>query len=817
METKDVRTVVGTSELEVHKLDVGRKFLLKKAELLKRSNLLRDKEEGNNRMRIEKIKGLVDLGASSGITNQSPKTNITHIILSQSLTDTISIIIDGSTSQHDFNSTLSSRSNTMSTLLKEGETSLLILNVRALSRGIVVTTHTRGSILNESSLLHLKTVVIGKDDLVVLDLGVVSHDNLTTTISRTQIEDKFNDVLKNGTVLVKTSSDRITISELGLNLLQEIALQRLDEGLVTQFNRIRIIISRLEGISTRARTRSILIHLTIDLHHSVVLFLQGHSLQNTLLELEDVLAVLNHRLCIILGNKRSLLGKLDVSNRVTHRRNSRSEVEGVSTIVSVVRVLRELINLHRNLVVLSIHNLHIGSRNDQTDGLLSVPTEIVEENDTHGVVLVEVSPGNGDVSVDVLSTREGLQKRGRGLSIEEETVSHLDVVVIGNSLLLSTSNSIVVLELTVSLLEAENLLVKFLLLNVHLLSISVGEENIRSSDLIAALTVHTLQSLSGGVVTSPVSTSTISVRHKVLLIEAPLALIFVDGLDVVREDRVLDTNTELLTIGIDVVNELIHVLVSNESVVVSEITTPSNDEVIAIIVPLNTALDHIHKAASLLLHVDLEGGEFGIPLEPLVISSPVEVLTSRVGEEITFGRRAVVGVHDVGEDVALGTEGLGASPDELEVLVLLTVVLVLVVNTVDTEGIETDIGEELSETGGVAEGVDVPADGGADAELVVDELGTEGHLGNDIFVVGSSLIVHGPATEVELELAVLDELTDLVLDVVILLIPPSLEEGLLNIGELSGGVGLEGSDNGVENVSDLLERIGRFEGGRTLT
>ena len=138
-------------------------------------------------------------------------------------------------------------------------------------------------------------------------------------------------------------------------------------------------------------------------------------------------------------------------------------------------------------------------------------------------------------------------------------------------------------------------------------------------------------------------------------------------------------------------------------------------------------------------------------------------------------------------------------------------------NTVDTEGIETDIGEELSETGGVAEGVDVPADGGADAELVVDELGTEGHLGNDIFVVGSSLIVHGPATEVELELAVLNELTDLVLDVVTLFIPPSLEEGLLDIGELSGGVGLEGSDNGVENVSDLLERIGRFEGGRTLT
>ena len=63
----------------------------------------------------------------------------------------------------------------------------------------------------------------------------------------------------------------------------------------------------------------------------------------------------------------------------------------------------------------------------------------------------------------------------------------------------------------------------------------------------------------------------------------------------------------------------------------------------------------------------------------------------------------------------------------------------------------------------------------------------------------------------------MNEITNGLLHLVVLFIPPSLEEGLLNIGELSGGVGLEGSDNGVENVSDLLERIGRFEGGRTLT
>lgn len=206
-----------------------------------------------------------------------------------------------------------------------------------------------------------------------------------------------------------------------------------------------------------------------------------------------------------------------------------------------------------------------------------------------------------------------------------------------------------------------------------------------------------------------------------------------------------------------------------------------------------------------------------VPLEPSVVASPVVALTTAVGEEIALAGGAVAAVEVVAEDVALGAGGLGASPDELELLGSLSLVDVVVVDSPEGEDIEAHVVVKGSHLAAVAEGVDVPADGGANAELVVDELGTEGHLGNDIFVVGSSLIVHGPATEVELELAVLDELTDLVLDVVILLIPPSLEEGLLNIGELSGGVGLEGSDNGVENVSDLLERIGRFEGGRTLT
>ena len=141
-----------------------------------------------------------------------------------------------------------------------------------------------------------------------------------------------------------------------------------------------------------------------------------------------------------------------------------------------------------------------------------------------------------------------------------------------------------------------------------------------------------------------------------------------------------------------------------------------------------------------------------VPLEPSVVASPVVALTTAVGEEIALAGGAVAAVEVVAEDVALGAGGLGASPDELELLSSLSLVDVVVVDSPEGEDIEAHVVVKGSHLAAVAEGVDVPADGGANAELVVDELGTETHFVDDILVVAGSLIGHDPTAEVEFEL-----------------------------------------------------------------
>lgn len=141
-----------------------------------------------------------------------------------------------------------------------------------------------------------------------------------------------------------------------------------------------------------------------------------------------------------------------------------------------------------------------------------------------------------------------------------------------------------------------------------------------------------------------------------------------------------------------------------------------------------------------------------VPLEPSVVTSPVVALTTAVGEEIALAGGAVAAVEVVAEDVALGAGGLGASPDELELLGSLSLVDVVVVDSPEGEDIEAHVVVKGSHLAAVAEGVDVPADGGANAELVVDELGTETHFVDDILVVAGSLIGHDPTAEVEFEL-----------------------------------------------------------------
>ena len=212
-----------------------------------------------------------------------------------------------------------------------------------------------------------------------------------------------------------------------------------------------------------------------------------------------------------------------------------------------------------------------------------------------------------------------------------------------------------------------------------------------------------------------------------------------------------------------------------------EIATPGDQQVVAVVIVGSALLDHLHESLGLLLGVHLVGGEVSVILEPRLVLGAVHAFSSAVGKEITLRRGAVVVVHHVNEHVALRALAVASTPDKLQLLVLNAVLLVLVVHTVNTEGIEANISVQSLNLLGVTEGINTPGDGGSHTELVVDKLSAKSHFVNHILVVGSSLISHRPASHVELELAVLNQLMDNSLGGIILLLPPALEETLLDI------------------------------------
>ena len=82
--------------------------------------------------------------------------------------------------------------------------------------------------------------------------------------------------------------------------------------------------------------------------------------------------------------------------------------------------------------------------------------------------------------------------------------------------------------------------------------------------------------------------------------------------------------------------------------------------------------------------------------------------------------------------------------------------------------------------------IDVPADGRNVVELLEKELVADNHVVHEIIIMSAGLIVHGPTGVNKHELAVLDELTHLLLLFLGLAVEPHREELHLNLGEYFG-------------------------------
>ncbi len=159
------------------------------------------------------------------------------------------------------------------------------------------------------------------------------------------------------------------------------------------------------------------------------------------------------------------------------------------------------------------------------------------------------------------------------------------------------------------------------------------------------------------------------------------------------------------------------------------------------------------------------------------------------GVKVEAIRSTVVVVKSVSENLNAFTKGLiHRSPNPFHCPVFQSLRSVLVIDSRKEESIEAHLGEQTSVGVGVTEGVYLPAHPWSHSELSHDEFVTCHHVVYHIFVVGTGLIVHGPARVEQLESTLYDELADLVLQLVSLSGPPHREELHFDIRKASCGI-----------------------------
>ena len=172
----------------------------------------------------------------------------------------------------------------------------------------------------------------------------------------------------------------------------------------------------------------------------------------------------------------------------------------------------------------------------------------------------------------------------------------------------------------------------------------------------------------------------------------------------------------------------------------------------------------------------------------VIIGALLIVIDRIVGAKIVEAEawwRAVVVEEDPREEVRLPAQVGAGLPHHLGRALAEPVALVLVVDPAEEDAVDAELGEDGGEAPGVAERVDLPGHArvAARAERVVEEAVAPGELVHDGLVAGARLVVHAPRAADELQLPAAHQLLHLVLERVVLVLPPFHQEGGLYLDE----------------------------------
>ena len=197
--------------------------------------------------------------------------------------------------------------------------------------------------------------------------------------------------------------------------------------------------------------------------------------------------------------------------------------------------------------------------------------------------------------------------------------------------------------------------------------------------------------------------------------------------------------------GIEVGDEFVDGAEVHLRIHVGEVVAHGDEQVVCLVVLL---LVHDPVVEVLHLLVSVVSLQVHIVHEWVVVTPSVE--TKAIWS-------AVMVVQGVGKDLGAGSQGIvERTPNPLHSLLLQSLLLVLVVQSRKEPGIKAHLSEQSWLGIRMSERINVPSDSRGDSEFVQQELVSNEHVVDHVFVVGTGLVVHAPPTVDDLQAALFD-------------------------------------------------------------
>uniref|UniRef100_A0A7S3MT49 Uncharacterized protein n=1 Tax=Strombidium inclinatum TaxID=197538 RepID=A0A7S3MT49_9SPIT len=247
-------------------------------------------------------------------------------------------------------------------------------------------------------------------------------------------------------------------------------------------------------------------------------------------------------------------------------------------------------------------------------------------------------------------------------------------------------------------------------------------------------------------------------------------------MQVLRGSGVFELHVDVGVVLVEVSDQGIHLLEVVASVLISEIAAHRHQDVLFVVLLLEAR--HLVDEGDRLVR-SVEVSPLGVFNEGVISRMALLVHIVEVAQRVA----ALVG-EDSSEEVEGVVEMLLVRPpDEVELMSFGFVELIfqVLVHLREELGLEPKLGENSGVGSRVPRDVYVPSDFGSDPELLLEELVADHDVVDEVFEVGAGLISRRPASVGHFELAVVDEVLELSLGLVVLPTVPHLE--VLHFGE----------------------------------